>query len=144
MTCRSRPRRVGPNGVGKSTLLGCISGALNPSEGSVHVDADLAFMPQAIGTDRTGTGTIAADAATTVRELLVRFSSPEIRDAATALARTEAANDAAPSDQTGIDLANAFVTWNEVGGYESSWLLLRPPSSRSRHRSPPSTGPSCA
>ena len=86
---------VGVNGVGKSTLLRCIAGELRPTDGSVSVDGTVAWMPQAIGTD--------ADAGTTVRELLVRFSPRAVRDAATALAGAEAANDAEPTDLGPLD-----------------------------------------
>ncbi|HUW01834.1 MAG TPA: ATP-binding cassette domain-containing protein [Acidimicrobiales bacterium] len=110
---------VGPNGVGKSTLLGCISGALTPDAGSVHVDADLALMPQSIGTDLSGDGPIESRASTTVRQLLARFSSPVVRDAAESLARTDLANERDGTEATGIALANAYVTWHEVGGYEA-------------------------
>jgi ATPase subunit of ABC transporter with duplicated ATPase domains len=106
---------VGVNGVGKSTLLRCIAGELRPSEGSISVDGRVASMPQAIGADE--------DRATTVRELLVRFSPPEVAAAAEALARAEAANDEAPSERTGLALGAAVIEWTEVGGYdqESRW-----------------------
>ena len=46
-----------------------------------------------------------------------------MREAATALAGTEAANDAEPTDRTGMALASAVIEWTEVGGYdhESRW-----------------------
>lgn len=37
---------LGPNGRGKTTLLKILLGALQPSEGSLHVIGDLAFVPQ--------------------------------------------------------------------------------------------------
>jgi ATPase subunit of ABC transporter with duplicated ATPase domains len=106
---------VGVNGVGKSTLLRCIAGGLRPTDGSVSTDGSVAWMPQAIGTDM--------DASTTVRELLVRFSPAAVRSAATTLADTEAANDAAPTERTGMALASAVIAWTEVAGYdhESRW-----------------------
>jgi ATPase subunit of ABC transporter with duplicated ATPase domains len=105
---------VGPNGVGKSTLLNVIAGELAPSEGSVFVDGTAKLMPQAIGTDGTHQ---------TVRELLVEFATPRVAAAGQALARAERANDDAPSERTGIVLAEAVSTWAEVGGYqqESRW-----------------------
>ncbi len=106
---------VGANGVGKSTLLGCVLGDLPLEAGTVNVDGPVALMPQAIGTGD--------DAATTVAELLVRYATGPIRDAGLALARAEAANAAAPSDATGMALATAVIDWGEVGGYdqESRW-----------------------
>ncbi len=114
---------VGPNGVGKSTLFGCITGALRPTEGSVHVDGAVALMPQAIGTDAGGTGPVEARATTTVRELLVRFAPHEVRAAGEALAAAEVGNSTAPTATTGIALGEAHVTWGEVAGYEheSRW-----------------------
>lgn len=37
---------LGPNGRGKTTLLKILLGALQPSEGTLRVDGDLAFVPQ--------------------------------------------------------------------------------------------------
>lgn len=106
---------VGANGVGKSTLLRCITGELKLTEGSISTDAAVASMPQAIGTGE--------DARTTIRELLVRFAPTPVRRAGEALARAEAANHAAPTDETGTALAVAHIGWGEVGGYdqESRW-----------------------
>lgn len=114
---------IGPNGVGKSTVFGCITGALRPTEGSVRTDGAVALMPQSIGADVTGDGPVEARSATTVRELLAHFSVPAVRDAAVELARATQANDEHATDRTGIALANAYVRWGEVGGYdaESRW-----------------------
>ena len=106
---------VGANGVGKSTLLRCVVGDLKLTEGSINVDGPVALMPQSIGTGE--------DAATTVRELLVRFAPSQIRRAGQALAAAEAANHSAPTDETGTALAVAHIEWGEAGGYdqESRW-----------------------
>ena len=106
---------VGANGVGKSTLLQCIAGDLSLATGSIATDGPVALMPQSIGTG--------AEAATTVRELLVRFAPSGVRVAGLALAAAEAANHAEPSDHTGTALAVAHIDWAEVGGYdqESRW-----------------------
>jgi ATPase subunit of ABC transporter with duplicated ATPase domains len=106
---------VGANGVGKSTLLQVIAGDLLPSEGSVRVDGSIRLMPQAIG--------VADDATTTVRELLGRFASPPIAKAAARMAAAEIANERAPTDRTGIELAEAVGEWAEAGGYleEPRW-----------------------
>ncbi len=106
---------VGTNGVGKSTLLRCVLGELPLEAGSINADGVVALMPQSIGTG--------ADAHTTVRELLVRNASHQIRDAGLALAAAEAANDTDATDATGMALASAVIGWSEVGGYdqESRW-----------------------
>ncbi len=100
---------IGPNGVGKSTLLRCVAGELALTDGGARTDAPVAYMPQAIGTD--------ADAAT-VRDLLLRFSPPAVRNEGIALAATEHANDAHHTAATGQTLAAAVVGWGEVGGYD--------------------------
>src|SRR5690349_22010847 len=87
---------VGPNGVGKTTLLRCVVGDLTLQQGTATTDASVAYMPQAIGTD--------AEADTTVRELLTSFSSPVVRAAGEALARAEHANEIEPSEKTGVAL----------------------------------------
>ncbi len=106
---------VGPNGVGKTTLLRCVTGELPLRAGTATVDGSVAYMPQAIGVD--------GDAATTVRELLTSFSSPPVRAAGEALARAEHANEIAPTERTGVALANAVIRWGEVDGYqhETRW-----------------------
>jgi ATPase subunit of ABC transporter with duplicated ATPase domains len=110
---------VGPNGVGKSTLLGCIVGALRPSAGSIHTDALVAHMPQHLGTDRRDDAPVAARASTTVRELLADLSSPAVRAAALALAAADAGHAVADDERSGLLLAEAVIAWGEVAGYEA-------------------------
>ncbi|HEU5149855.1 MAG TPA: ATP-binding cassette domain-containing protein [Iamia sp.] len=102
---------VGANGVGKSTLLRCILGEHDLTEGTIHTDGTVALMPQAIGTGEEG--------AATVRDLLIRFAPTAVRDAALALARAEAANAAAPTTATGLALGDAVIGWADVGGYDA-------------------------
>ena len=40
---------IGPNGVGKSTLLGIVTGQLVPDEGTVAIGGTLAAMSQFVG-----------------------------------------------------------------------------------------------
>ena len=127
---------IGPNGAGKTTLLRLVAGPgqprqsgrsderglsgesseppERPTEGSVSVDASVRLMPQAIGTG-PGSGTI--------RELLGQFGPTRLAEAAATLIAAERANDADPSEATGIALAEAIGTWGEVGGYheEARW-----------------------
>ncbi len=105
---------IGPNGAGKTTLLQLIAGSERPIEGSIAVDASVQLMPQAIGT---------GDGDDTIRELLGRFGAARMAAAAAALVAAERANDAEPSEATGIALAEAIGVWGEVGGYheEARW-----------------------
>lgn len=114
---------VGPNGVGKSTLLQIIAGRLRASAGSTRTDGSVAMMPQSIGTSRSRDAPIAERHTTSVRELLIEVAEPVVRDAATALRRAEMRNETSATEATGIALADAHVVWAEVGGYEfeSRW-----------------------
>ena len=103
---------VGPNGAGKSTLLRVLAGEERGHTGSFRIDGRLGYLPQLVGSLSDGT---------TVRDLLVSLSGPEVRQAAAALRRAETANDG--SDEAGMRLARAHASWGEVGGYEAevSW-----------------------
>jgi len=100
---------VGPNGSGKTTLFGLVAGALEPEEGSISVSGTLVVMEQFVGKVRD---------ATTVRELLLRFSPAGVRAAAARLAEAEARL-ADGSERTQLAYAQALADWGDLGGYET-------------------------
>jgi ATPase subunit of ABC transporter with duplicated ATPase domains len=123
---------VGPNGVGKSTILRLIAGNYTPTRGTLQVDGTVGVLVQDLGR---------AGAATTVRALLIEMSSAVVRAAGEALASAEARHALEQSDATGIALGEAVTRWTEVGGYreEQRWSactqrVLRQPIEVAEHR----------
>ena len=99
---------VGANGVGKTTLLRVIAGALEPAAGSASVGDRALYMAQDVG---TGTG------AGSVRELLLSAAPARIRDAGLALLAAE--RELASGDNSaGVRLGEAIGAWSDLGGYE--------------------------
>ncbi|HEY2260628.1 MAG TPA: ABC-F family ATP-binding cassette domain-containing protein [Solirubrobacteraceae bacterium] len=99
---------VGANGVGKSTLLRVLTGALAPDEGEVSVGGNVAYMPQDVG--------VAGDWRT-VRELLLSLAPGAVRAAGERVLDYEArlaGGDAA----AGMKLGEAIADWSSLGGYE--------------------------
>jgi ATPase subunit of ABC transporter with duplicated ATPase domains len=123
---------VGPNGVGKSTILRLLARDLTPTRGTLQIDGTVGALAQDLG--RVGEGT-------TVRQLLVAMSSPQLRDAGRALARAEERAARESDEASGIALAEAVAHWGEVGGYreEQRWsaateAVLRQPIETAEHR----------
>ncbi|MGZ6693292.1 MAG: ABC-F family ATP-binding cassette domain-containing protein [Solirubrobacteraceae bacterium] len=99
---------VGANGVGKSTLLRVLAGALSAEEGDVSVGGIVGYMAQDIGV---------ADEGRTVRELLLSLAPLAVRLAGERMLRHEAQLGAGDAD-AGIKLGSAIADWSALGGYE--------------------------
>tara|TARA_A100001391_G_scaffold170466_2_gene131491 strand:+ start:8349 stop:9929 length:1581 start_codon:yes stop_codon:yes gene_type:complete len=71
---RQRTGLVGRNGVGKSTILGLITGALVPQSGSVTIDGTIGLLRQSL---KAGAGETIADlfGATAQRDILARAAA---------------------------------------------------------------------
>lgn len=110
----ARVALVGPNGVGKSTLLRVVTGEVAPHGGTVQRSGGLGVMRQQVardGDDRT------------VRDLLVELAPATVRAAARELAGAEL--DVMTVDDTAAQMryAQALADWADVGGYdaETAW-----------------------
>ncbi len=103
---------VGPNGVGKTTLLELIVGALRPSQGVANVVGEVAYMRQNPGFDGSETPTV-GDALALGLSQDLRRQSAVLRDlyAASAGAEQEAMDAA-------MVLGEALDVWAALGGYE--------------------------
>jgi ATPase subunit of ABC transporter with duplicated ATPase domains len=103
---------VGANGVGKSTILRILAGALAPDAGSFSVGGDLLYMPQDAGM---------SGADRSLRDMLLDVAPPALRDAGRALVAAERAMTAGETD--GVDYAARLGEWGDLGGYdlEGQW-----------------------
>lgn len=100
---------VGPNGVGKTTMLNLIAGDLGLDEGMIRSDTEVAYMRQNPGFDDPETATVIdALALSLPREL--RPVHVRLRDLYA---------DTSANADTGIELAHILETWQALGGYEA-------------------------
>lgn len=110
----ARVALVGPNGVGKSTLLRIVTGEVDPHGGAVVRSGGLGVMRQQVAR---------GDDDRTVRDLLVELAPAAVRAAALELAAAEL--DVMTVDDTAAQMryAQALVDWADVGGYdaETAW-----------------------
>ena len=99
---------VGPNGVGKTTLLELIAGDLEPAEGVISVDGQLAYMRQNPGFDGVEQPTVS--------DALALGLPGEMRDQYQVLRDlyTRAASDV----DAGMAIGDALDRWSGLGGYE--------------------------
>jgi ATPase subunit of ABC transporter with duplicated ATPase domains len=103
---------VGPNGVGKSTILRILAGELEADEGEFTVGGRMLWMTQDVGMSRPED---------TLREMLIEIAPRELRDAGRRLVAAERA--LASGEDDGMGYADALSTWGDLGGYEleSQW-----------------------
>ncbi len=99
---------VGANGVGKSTLLRVLTGALSADEGEVSLGAITAHMTQDVGV---------TDDVRSARELLLSLAPMAVRLAGERVLEYE--TQLAAGDATaGMKLGTAIADWSALGGYE--------------------------
>jgi ATPase subunit of ABC transporter with duplicated ATPase domains len=98
---------VGPNGVGKTTILRILAGELTALDGEFQVGGTVLAMAQDAGMARPDD---------TLRDLLLGVAPPALRRAGRALVAAEAAMASGADDGTGY--AEALTTWGDHGGYE--------------------------
>src|ERR1043165_2528761 len=98
---------IGPNGIGKSTLLRVIAGLEEPATGSLNVSGRVGLMRQFIGEDQHGT----------MREFLLRYAPREVAEAGDRVARAERALAGDPDDAAQLAYADALASWEDAGGY---------------------------
>jgi ATPase subunit of ABC transporter with duplicated ATPase domains len=104
---------VGANGIGKSTLLRVISGELPATSGAIRLDGRLGVMQQFIGSDAHPT---------TVREFLLSYAEPAVREAARRVGAAEARLATDTGERAQLAYAEALAAWETAGGYRAEVL----------------------
>lgn len=98
---------VGPNGVGKSTILRILAGELDADEGECSIGGSFLTMSQDVGM---------GDPDAQLREMLLDVAKPALRDAGRAMIAAERAMNDGSDD--GMAFAEALNVWGDLGGYE--------------------------
>ena len=100
---------VGPNGIGKTTLLGLLDGRIPVQAGSRGLSGRLGVMRQFVGSVRDES---------TVRDLLLTTSPPPVREAARKLAEAEERAVLDESERAQMAYARTLADWGDAGGYD--------------------------
>lgn len=98
---------VGPNGVGKTTMLELIAGHKALAEGHVRSDTEIAYMRQNPGFDDLETAS--------VLDALALSLPAELRPVHARLQELYAS----VGESDGLDLAHQLELWQSLGGYEA-------------------------
>lgn len=104
---------VGPNGVGKTTILNLIAGDLELDEGTIRSDTEVGYMRQNPGFDD--------DQEATVLDALALSLPESLKPINTALQNLYART--AEGEDVGAELGEHLETWQQLGGYqeEAAW-----------------------
>ena len=98
---------VGPNGVGKSTILRILSGEIEPDGGEFAIGGSWLRMTQDVGMGSPDNS---------LRQMLLTVAEPALQAAGLELIAAEAA--LADGSDDGMGYAEALTTWGDLGGYE--------------------------